>query len=134
MTRPTVLDASALLAVLLEEEGSEEVQQAILAGATMSAVNLAEVLGKFADRGEDPVAVARFLAEGGVLPKGIRVVPFDGDSARETARIRRATTGSGLSLGDRACLALARSLAAPALTTDRAWARLRVGVKVRVLR
>jgi len=134
MTATSVLDASALLALLLEEDGGAEVQQAIESGAAMSAVNLAEVLAKFADRGEDPVVATRLLAEGGFLPKGIRVSPFDADSARETAHIRRTTTGIGLSLGDRACLALGRALDAPVLTTDRAWARLRLGVRVRVLR
>jgi ribonuclease VapC len=134
VTSPCVLDASALLALCQDEEGASLVEQAILSGAAMSAVNLAEVLAKFSDKGEDPAAFSARLADRGLDLAALRILPFDGDSARETARIRRATTGAGLSLGDRACLALGKSLDAPVLTTDGAWARLRIGVRVRMIR
>ncbi len=134
MTSRCILDASALLALCQDEEGASQVEQAILSGAAMSAVNLAEVLAKLSDKGEDPSAFSTRLADRGLDLAALQILPFDGDSARETAWLRRATTGVGLSLGDRACLALGRALDAPVLTTDGAWARLRVGVRVRLIR
>jgi PIN domain nuclease of toxin-antitoxin system len=122
------------MALLRDEPGAAEVEKALQTPAAISAVNLAEVLSKCADEGREPSTLSRELAERGIVPGAIHVHSFDGDSARETARIRRATTGAGLSLGDRACLALGRALDAPVLTTDGAWARLRIGVRVRLIR
>jgi ribonuclease VapC len=129
-----VLDASALLAYLRDEPGGRRVEEALLGGAALSAVNLAEVLGKLADAGEDPAAALRRLEEGGLVPGAVEVVPFDAVDALETAALRLPTRGAGLSLGDRACLALARRLGLPALTTDGAWRTLRAGVRVEVVR
>ena len=64
----------------------------------------------------------------------LQIVPFDSRQARDTARIRRATRRFGLSLGDRACVVLAHNLGLPALTADRAWAELDIGVEVSLIR
>jgi PIN domain nuclease of toxin-antitoxin system len=123
-----VLDASALLALLQGEPGGPDVA-ALIPDVAMSAVNLSEVVGKLIDAGASE-ADAR-LATGGL---GVRIVDFDEVQAFEAAGLRAATRSVGLSLGDRACIALARRLGVPAVTTDRAWARLRLGVTVRVVR
>ncbi|WP_044559413.1 type II toxin-antitoxin system VapC family toxin [Azospirillum sp. B4] len=113
-----VLDSSALLAVLLAEPGAERVI-ATLPGALISTVNVAEVLTKLRERGM-PVNEARQALEA----TGVEIVDFDLADAVLAADMRPATRANGLSLGDRACLALARSRRAPALTADQAWAKV----------
>ena len=110
-----VLDSSAVLAVLLEEAGADRVESG-LPGARLSAVNLAEVLSKLCDRGmpADEVLIA-------VAALGVDIVPYDGEQARLTGELRPRTRAAGLSLGDRACLALARLRLLPAMTADAAW-------------
>jgi PIN domain nuclease of toxin-antitoxin system len=123
-----VLDSSAVLAMLWDEPGAARVVDA-LPGARISAVNLAEVTAKLVDRGasdEDATEILRSL--------GLDAVAFDSDQALAAGLLRRATRGVGLSIGDRACLALARSERAVALTADRAWAGLSLGVDVEVIR
>lgn len=125
-----VLDASALLAFLLKEPGGERVKEALLHGAVMGAVNLAEVGSKLAERGLDPGEVFAHLRARGILGQALEVFPFTEEDALEAARLR----SLGLSLGDRACLALARRLGLPALTADATWEGLAVGVGVGVVR
>jgi len=64
----------------------------------------------------------------------LRVVPFDGLQARTAARLRSTTRHAGLSLGDRACLALADRLGYPVVTADRVWASLEVGIEIIMIR
>lgn len=123
-----VLDASALLAVFGGEPGAERVR-AVLLGATISAVNLAEVVGKLTDRGIAEADI-RLAVEGQQLV----VISFDGEAAYEAGSLPPATRAMGLSLADRACLALARKAGLPAMTADREWRRVRAGVEVRVIR
>lgn len=123
-----VLDASALLALLNAEPGSQAVAER-LSEAAVSAVNLSEVVAKLSERGI-PESELRTALDG----LGLDVVPFDEATAYRAGLLRRATRSLGLSLGDRACLALALQLAAPVLTTDRSWKALRIGVKVRAIR
>ncbi|WP_135257201.1 type II toxin-antitoxin system VapC family toxin [Thermus caldilimi] len=125
-----LLDASALLAFLLKEPGGERVKEALLQGAVMGAVNLAEVGSKLAERGLDPGEVFARLRARGILGQTLEVFPFTEEDALEAARLRPL----GLSLGDRACLALARCLGLPALTADASWEGLAVGVRVEVVR
>lgn len=119
-----VLDASALLAFLLDEPGSDAVEEALAAGASMSAVNLSEVLTKLADIGLDPEAEAGSLEEMGLLGIAVDVEAFDRELALEAAKLRRSTKGHGLSLGDRACIALGRLRGATVLTAERTWERV----------
>ena len=123
-----VLDASALLALIQAEAGSERVAE-VLDGAVISAINLAEVVSRLADRGVPGEAIRRQLAR-----LGLRIVPVDEDLAYAAGLLRPATRALGLSLGDRVCIALARRLGATALTTDRVWARLEIGVAVELVR
>lgn len=129
-----VLDASALLAYLRDEPGADEVTTAIGDGTSISAVNLAEVLSRVAARGADPGRLADQLRASGLLDGALTVEPFTAGDAIEAARLRPLTSGAGLSLGDRACLALGRRLSLPVLTADSAWAGIEVGVELRQIR
>ena len=126
--RAVVLDASALLALLGQETGAEEVSEA-LPHAVVGAVNLSEVVGKLAERGM-PEAAIRSALDGLALA----VHPFDAELAYATGMLRATTASLGLSLGDRACLALGRMLSLPILTADRSWKKLAIGVKIQVIR
>jgi len=125
-----VLDASAVLALLFEEPGAEVVRVQLRTGI-IGAANLAEVLAKLSDHGVPAHEAARAVA---IL--GLEVVPMSEAQAQRSAKMRPATRAAGLSLGDRACLALAAELDASALTVDRGWARVAemVGVAVQVIR
>jgi PIN domain nuclease of toxin-antitoxin system len=123
-----VLDASALLALLQDEPGAEVVATA-LPDACVSAVNLAEVVTKLNEAGV-PAPDVRDVVEALAL----EVVPFEEEAAYRVGSLRPATRRAGLSLGDRACLALAAARKAPAWTTDRAWKRLKIDVEVRLIR
>jgi len=127
---PAILDASALLAYLKDEPGAGRVRTAMARGALISAVNWAETLSTLADHGQAPDAAAKALQARGVYRQLVEVVPFDETLAREAARLRRSTRERGLSLGDRACLALGLSRGLPVLTADRAWSKLPLKVRI----
>ena len=124
-----VLDASAVLAYLKQEPGYEIVQSALENGAAISTVNLSEVGTKVLAMGQlfDPV-VTRLLALG-LFPQ-----PFSEEDALTAASLSPKTQSLGLSLGDRACLALGLRLQLPVLTADRSWANLDLGVEVHLIR
>jgi PIN domain nuclease of toxin-antitoxin system len=113
-----VLDSSAVLALIFNEPGAETVKAA-LPDALLSTVNLAEIITKLVEKGL-PAEVARAAVE--VL--GAEIVDFEIEQAYVTGELRTATRSAGLSLGDRACLALARQRNARALTADQAWSKL----------
>lgn len=123
-----VLDTSAVLALIFEEPGHDKVAPT-LDEARISAINLAEIVTKLIEIGYDD-ADAEHVIEA-FLPS---VIPFDAPQAIATGAMRRATRQHGLSLGDRACLALALRESAEVLTADRAWAKLDLGITVDVIR
>ncbi len=124
-----VLDASALLAHLNDEEGAAAARDAMNAGAAISAANWAEVLSKAASVGEDPAELAADLRDALVIE------PLIEEDCIEIARLRPLTRAYGLSLADRACLALAGRLGVPALTADRSWTEADLGMTtVRLIR
>lgn len=128
--RQLVIDSSALLAAMLEEPGQQIVERA-LPGAIISSVNLAEVASRLIDGGLLPDEAEQYLAS-----LELTVIAFDQAHALESGRLRALTRHAGLSLGDRACLALARVKGVPVLTGDRAWAGLAasIGVEVELIR
>jgi ribonuclease VapC len=129
-----VLDASALLAFVYDEAGAGRVETVLQSGALTSTVNWAESVSRMADRGQ-PVDEAVNRLRSLILESGtIELVPFTESHAREAARLRPRTRHLGLSLADRACLALGRLHRLPVLTTDRAWRSLRISVKIEVIR
>lgn len=130
-----VLDASALLAYLLAEPGGDVVRDTLAEqAAVMSAVNWAEVLSRLASAGADPYEVAQRVASEAALGDVLTVVALTGSDGPAIAGLRPTTRHLGLSLADRACLALAQRLGLPVVTTDRAWAQLQIGVEIRLVR
>ena len=123
-----VLDASAVLALLNSEPGAEAVE-AVVSSAALSTVNLTEVLSKLAEQGLDDEQL-RLVATS--LP--CEIVPFDAGQAFAAAALRRTTRSKGLSLGDRACLAMAQAINGRALTTDTVWKEIDVGIAIEVIR
>jgi len=124
-----ILDASALLALLNEEQGSELVSAALIDGAVMSTVNLSEVVAKLSDGGMPASAIDEVLAS-----LSLDVVDFSRDQARRAGLLRPSTRNAGLSLGDRACLTLALDRRQLVLTTDRTWASLAIDVEIQLVR
>jgi ribonuclease VapC len=133
-TPTAVLDASALLAWLRDEAGALAAENALDNVATMSVVNWAEVLTKLADLGQSPDEVRLGLLRRGVLGNALVLWPLDEDMALEIAKLRGNTRSHGLSLGDRACVALGQHLHLPIFTADHAWRGLGFGVQIKVIR
>lgn len=121
-----VLDASALLALFRGEVAPSNVP---IVGAAVSAVNWSEVVQKMVQHGG---AIDGLHAD--VVAQGLVVLDFTPGRAEGAAVLWGPTRALGLSLGDRACLALAHELGLPALTADRAWRHLDVGVEVVLVR
>lgn len=123
-----VVDASAVLALLQGEEGAGYVHERI-SRAVVSAVNLAEVGARLVDRGFSGVEVHEAM-----IRIGVEVSPFETDQAIASATLRAATRVQGLSLGDRACLALAQAMGLTALTADKAWRNVDLPVEIELIR
>ena len=123
-----VLDASALLAYLQDEPGGARVR-AVIPQAVMSTVNWAEVIGKARDQGAETQGLLEDLAS-----LGLALEPFSAAHAETTGRIRDGTRRLGLSLGDRACIALGSDRGETVCTADRAWPGLDLGVDIEAIR
>ena len=122
------LDASAVLALLNQEPGHEEVS-ALISRSILGSVNLCEVLGKLIDAG-----IVEADAREAVELLGVPIIPFDAEMALAAAALRPHTRTLGLSLGDRSCLALALARGATVVTTERAWAKLKFGLTIHLVR
>ena len=123
-----VFDSSAVLAITFGERGADRAVDALGEGV-LSAVNASEVVARLVERGdgdEEARETLRYL--------GLPIRPFDEGLAIAAGQLRRTTREHGLSLGDRACIALARRERTPVLTADRRWAALDLGVVVRLIR
>ena len=123
-----VLDASALLAMILGEPGADSVWER-RRGALLSAVNYAEVLSRLVRHGKK---LEETQARLGRLE--LDLVSFDGSHAAVTASLVRGGKPFGLSLGDRACLGLGLLRGLPVLTAERGWAKLELGITVELIR
>jgi ribonuclease VapC len=128
-----VLDASALLTFIYREPGRDVVAGALERGSLIGAINWAEVLAKLIVAGGDPHEVTAMALPGGPFTR-LTLAAFDDEQARESARLVRKTRRLGLSLADRAALALAHVRRLPLLTTDRAWRSLRLPITIEVIR
>ena len=105
------------------------VNDAIRDGAVVLSVNLAEVITRMVNGGMSEADIRQLVAAMDLI-----VVPFDEELAYRSGLLRSVTRSAGLSLGDRACLALAERLGVPALTTDRIWGTLQIGIQIEVIR
>ena len=123
-----VLDASALLAYLQDEPGGERVRD-VLADSVMSSVNWAEVIGKARDERVDTRGLREDLAS-----LGLALEPFSAEQGEIAGRLKERTRRLGLSLGDRACLALGSDRGETVYTADRAWLHLELGVDIEAIR
>jgi PIN domain nuclease of toxin-antitoxin system len=123
-----VLDASAVLALINKEPGHIAVEK-ILTHSVISAVNLSEVIAVLVDIGMDVKDVETIVY--GIIND---IVPFDHKQSVVAGALRKETKQLGLSLGDRACLALAKVLRVPVLTADKIWSKVNVGIEVKLIR
>jgi ribonuclease VapC len=124
----TVLDASALIALLWDEPGSDAVEP-LLGRSVVSAVNWAEVLQRYKAHGIETSGKRE-----SVEALGIGIEGFAAEDAETVADLWQPTRRAGLSLADRACLALARRLGLAAYTANRDWRKVDVGVVVVLIR
>jgi ribonuclease VapC len=124
-----VLDASAILAVINREAGYEKLTPQLLASAVASTVNLAEVQTKLVSRRWTPDEAWEDATS--PIREGLA---FTEEQARVAASLAVQTQHLGLSLGDRACLALGISLGVPIYTAEKTWKRLRLGVRIYAIR
>ncbi len=128
MNGTTVLDASAILAVVLNETGRDAVI-AVSGVSLASSVNISEVRARLLDLG-----LSRHEVDSALQLVDMQEVPFNSQHAITAAELRQVTRAAGLSLGDRACLALAMQLGGLALTADRMWATINLPVQVQLIR
>ncbi len=123
-----VLDASAVLALLFDETGAEQVAASVR-GALLSAVNLDEVLHKCVRRGIDAATVLTQLARLEIVVRA-----FDAEQAAISASFHPRAQPAGLSFADRACAALGVATRSAILTADRELAALDLGIDIRLIR
>ncbi len=123
-----VLDASALLAFLFREPGHELVAPH-LEDCCLSTVNLSEVIGRFVRDGHEAEAVLNKL-----LTTPIEIVPFSAQQAGVAALLLPLGKPLGLSLADRACMALAMTKNVPVLTADAVWQELDLPIEIKLIR
>ena len=123
-----ILDASALLALLNGEPGHEQVAS-VLSGSIIDTVNLSEVMAKIVENGMPESQAMSTLHD-----LDLEIIPFDTDLALRAGALRPRTKPIGMSLGDRACIALGMRLSLPVLTTDRNWQALASEVEIQVIR
>lgn len=123
-----ILDASALLALINREDGAKDVEK-ILPGAIMSAVNISEAAAVMHRLGMPMLEIKEIFIN--LIPER---VPFDTEQAFHVARLRKDTKHKGLSLGDRACLALGIIKKIPVLTADKIWMNLNLDLEIVCIR
>lgn len=129
-----MLDASAFLAYLRDEPGAEIVENALIDGCYISIINWVEVLSKVVDLGESPDEIIKRLRDEGLLENSLEIIACNEEDAITIAKFRPLTKSAGLSLGDRACLALGKRLNLPVLTADKVWNSLSLGITITLIR
>lgn len=128
MTKMVVLDASALLALLKQEPGYELVAKH-LPEAIMSAINVSETVAILHDTGIAQTECEKIIDE--LISE---IIPFDKEQAYSAASLKKQTKSLGLSLGDRACLALGKFKNLPILSADKIWAKLNLDLEIHIIR
>ena len=128
MSKTIILDASAVIALIYEEQGMKIVEKH-LAYAEISSVNWSEVISYMIRKGFDPNEVTKLLSD-----LSLPIVDFTESQAITTAQLIEKTSSKGLSLGDIACLSLAMQKKCPVLTADKAWASLNLDINIELIR
>jgi ribonuclease VapC len=123
-----ILDASALLAYLQQEQGASQVEQ-VLSTAFISSVNWCEVVQKLHAKSIDDQSVCKNL-----IILGLQFIPFSLVHANQAGKLWQITTSFGLSLGDRACLATGICENMPVMTSDQVWQRLPLSLEITLIR
>jgi ribonuclease VapC len=123
-----VLDSSAVIAFLQREPGADVVGK-VITRSIVSTVNAAEIVAKLIQYGLTADEAADSMM---ALP--VRKLPFDLDQALTAGTMWGRSKSMGLSLGDRACLALAEAMKLPAMTSDRRWAEFDAKIEIRLIR
>jgi PIN domain nuclease of toxin-antitoxin system len=123
-----VLDASAILALLNDEPGAQRVSE-ILPESIVGAVNMSEAAAKLISAGMNLSD-----ATNSIELLGLEIVPFDAALAYKAASLATAGRKLGLSLGDRACLALAMAFDRTVVTADHMWPKLKLPVRIDIIR
>jgi len=129
MSKQVVLDASAVLSLLYREAGSSLVSEYMQHETAISTVNLAEIISKQQELGVPPKEMISLLQL-----MGVEIHPFDEKAAIQVGLLRTLTKSFGLSLGDRACIALGQLLNCPIITADRVWTQLNLGMEIILIR
>mgnify|MGYP005867205547 CR=1 FL=1 len=124
-----ILDASALLALLNSEPGQDIVEQ-LLPRSIMSTVNVSETISELYKKLNIDIATGKHMVETVIK----EILPFSFEQAVEAAALRTHTSKFGLSLGDRACLSLAKERQYPVYTADTIWTKLDIGVTINLIR
>ena len=132
MTTKIVLDASSVIALINREKGCEIVEK-YLEEAIISTVNFAEVISvvnrELFKSEADRIEGLKLITD--TLPQ---IIDFDINQAIISGELDSITKKYGLSLGDRACLALAKYKNIPVLTADKSWSKLNLGIKIKLIR
>ncbi len=123
-----IIDTSVLMAVMRNEPGADAACK-LIPGAHVPSVILSETATKLIDYGETTLNAWQ-----SVIRLGLSIHPFDTESARIAASLRPLSRPLGLSFADRACLTLGIKLGLPVYTADRAWAKLKIGLDIRLIR
>jgi ribonuclease VapC len=124
-----VMDSSAILAILRGEPGCDYVQELLQSEeCSISSVNMAEVGSKLIDYGLPPEEFPRIARQ-----LQIDIIDFNTMQSIQSAQIRKITRSAGLSLGDRACIALAQLMQGCVVTSDRAWLDIAETTQIKVL-
>lgn len=124
-----VIDSSVILAYIYDEPGAEAAASVLSRLVAISSVNMSEVVAKLAERGWEEAVIRTYLDDFPII-----VVAFDEVQAYICGLLRPVTKEQGLSLGDRACLALGLIRELPVVTADRNWARVSLGLDLQLIR
>ncbi len=125
-----ILDASALLAYFNSEKGGDVVEE-LLSSSIMSTVNIAEVIAEL----DSKLDISSDESKNVIIKALYQIVPFDFAQCALTGHLKKMTRNIGLSLGDRACIALGISTGYPIYTADKVWSEFALeGVEIRLIR
>ncbi len=135
MNKINIVDASAALAYLQGESGSNVMDDALdQCPSWISAVNYCEIVSKLLEKGMPPPEARMVMQD-----FGADIIDFNQELASRAAALRNPTRAIDASLGDRACLALAQHATEKAIvpvvyTAEQSWSKLKWPFKIILIR